>query len=121
MYEIASLVLGGFLVVIGVLHFAAPARIQALVPEWWPAPRATVLISGVVELLLGAGLFVPSVRAEAGLAAAVLFVGYVGVHADDLRSARGATTFFDSVTGVAARTLANVGYVAWAAYVGLGG
>ncbi|MFC7403788.1 hypothetical protein [Georgenia alba] len=121
MHEIASVVLAIFLLVAGVVHGVAPARVQSLVPEWWPAKRATVYLSGLAELVLGVGLLVASTRATAGLLAAVLFVAYAGVHADDARHARTATTRFGSPLGVTGRVLANLGYAAWAGYVAVGG
>ncbi len=121
MHLIASVTLGGFLILASILHVAAPARVQTLVPQWWPAPRATVYLSGLVELLLGIGLFFDATRVTAGVLTAVLFAGYVGVHADDLRHVRTASRWFDSLPGVLLRVLANVAYVGWALYAGLGG
>ncbi len=55
----------------GVGHFVSTDVFLRIVPEWVPWPRATVLISGVCELLGAAGLLYPPMR---HLAAWGLFV-----------------------------------------------
>lgn len=58
----------------GVLHFVKPRMFEAIVPPSLPSPRALVLISGVAEVLGGAGLLVPALRPWAGWGLAVLLV-----------------------------------------------
>jgi uncharacterized membrane protein len=50
----------------GIAHFAAPHLEMSIVPPWVPDPRATVLVSGVCELLGAFGLLLPITRRMAG-------------------------------------------------------
>lgn len=59
------------LVVVGALHFVAPSTFAATVPRWVRAPRAAVLVSGVVEVGVGVALL-RRVRWAGPVAAAVL-------------------------------------------------
>jgi uncharacterized membrane protein len=59
----------------GVLHFAAPASFDGIVPEQMPgAPRTWTHLSGMAELLIAALIAVPRTRRVGGLLAALLFV-----------------------------------------------
>lgn len=53
---VGRLVLGAFLVFAGVAHLVSPEPFEAQVPPWFPAPGATILISGLVEITLGVAL-----------------------------------------------------------------
>ncbi len=72
----------------GIAHFAFTAAEMRIVPEWIPWPRATVLVSGVLELAGAGGLLVPRTRRWAawGLFALTLAVTPANVfmlqHAD---------------------------------------
>ncbi|MGH3687489.1 MAG: DoxX family protein [Pseudonocardiaceae bacterium] len=59
----------------GVLHFAAPARFDAIVPEQLPGTARTwTHVSGMVELVIAALVAAPRTRRLGGLLAALLFV-----------------------------------------------
>ena len=58
----------------GVLHLVRPEKFVAIVPDWLPAPRALVFVSGVCEILGGAGLLVRRVQKAAAWGLAALFV-----------------------------------------------
>ena len=120
MHQIVTFVLAGYLGITGVLHLFVPQRFQPLVPSWWPAPRATVYLSGIAEVVLAVGLVLPQTRLLAGLAAAVMFVAYAGVHADGFRHVRTATSWYASTLGIVIRVATNLGYAAVAVYVALG-
>jgi uncharacterized membrane protein len=51
----------------GIAHFALTDTEVRIVPPYIPAPRATVLVTGVFELLGAAGILVPITRRAAGL------------------------------------------------------
>lgn len=59
--------LGLFLVVAGTAHFLAPEAFLAQTPTWLPARSAIVIVSGVVEVVLGVALLVAPVRWRAAL------------------------------------------------------
>lgn len=76
---VGQLLLGSVLVLAGVAHLTfARTEFQAQVPPWFPADAdLVVLVSGVVEVLVGAALLVAwrhPARAVVGLATAALFV-----------------------------------------------
>ena len=75
---VARWVLGGFLIVAGTGHLTAQREeFRAQVPSWFPVDEdAVVLVSGVVELLLGTALIVtgPRRRAAVGIVVAGFFV-----------------------------------------------
>ena len=43
----------------GIMHLTRPEFFVAIVPSYLPAPGALVAISGVAEIVLGAGLLIP--------------------------------------------------------------
>ncbi len=65
-----------FMIVAGVFHFVTPAPFIKIVPDFLPFPAALVYISGVFEIVLGAGLFFPPTRqlASWGLVALLIAV-----------------------------------------------
>ncbi len=55
-----------FLVVAGVAHFLRPEWYVEIIPPYFPAPQALVMISGVAEIAGGIGLCFRPLRAAAG-------------------------------------------------------
>ncbi|WP_328316063.1 DoxX family protein [Streptomyces sp. NBC_00388] len=59
----------------GATHFLVPGWFDATVPPWLPGrARTYTQVSGVIELLLAAGVAVPATRRASARAAAGLFV-----------------------------------------------
>ncbi|MGB3293466.1 MAG: hypothetical protein WBB01_10805 [Phormidesmis sp.] len=58
----------------GILHFVIPQPFIKIVPGLLPYPAALVYISGVFEIILGAGLFFPSVRWLSAWGLVALFI-----------------------------------------------
>lgn len=74
---VARFVLGGALILAGVGHFTVRREeFQAQVPSWFPGdPDVVVLVSGVVEVLLGTALIVAGRHAPlVGVVVAGFFV-----------------------------------------------
>jgi uncharacterized membrane protein len=57
---------GPAFVVAGALHFLRTRWYEAIVPDYLPAHREIVFVSGAAEMVGGAGLMVPSTRRAAG-------------------------------------------------------
>lgn len=73
--HVARVVLGAFLLFAGFAHLVSPGPFEAQVPPWFPAPGATILVSGLVEIALGIALIVARRhRATVGWLAAAFFV-----------------------------------------------
>lgn len=60
-------------IVTGILHFVAPDKLIKIVPDWLPAPRMLVLVSGACEIAGGVGLLVTRTRTLAAWGLAALF------------------------------------------------
>lgn len=61
------------MVATGILHFVSPDKFAKIVPDWLPAPRALVLVSGFFEVAGGVGLLVKRTRTAAAWGLAALF------------------------------------------------
>ena len=62
------------MIAIGIAHFVAPAGFVKIVPAWLPYAYALVIVSGAFEIVLGAGLLLPSTRRLAGFGLIALYV-----------------------------------------------
>lgn len=58
----------------GVAHFRSPEPFVRIVPDWLPAHRALVFISGFFEILGGTGLLVPRTRRAAAWGLIALYI-----------------------------------------------
>ena len=66
MPSLSRIVLGGFFVAAGALHFIKPRPYEAIMPEALPAHRELVYLSGVAEMAGGAGVLADPTRRAAG-------------------------------------------------------
>ena len=84
----AAALVGAAFLVTGTLHFVFPGAYESIVPEWLPAPRLLVYLSGVAELIGGACCFAARTRRFAGVWLIALLVAvfpanvFMAVHAD---------------------------------------
>ncbi|MGQ0503786.1 MAG: DoxX family protein [Myxococcaceae bacterium] len=69
-----KLLLAGFMIFAGVMHFVAPKGFVRIVPNALPAPRALVFISGFFEVLGGVGLLIPATQKYAAWGLVALFI-----------------------------------------------
>ena len=58
----------------GVMHFVRPAPFIDIVPDYLPAPRTLVYLSGIAEILGGLGILLPATRRLAAYGLVALFV-----------------------------------------------
>ncbi|MBE9108683.1 DoxX family membrane protein [Nodosilinea sp. LEGE 07298] len=68
------IILAVCMVVAGILHFVVPQPFIRIVPGFLPAPAALVYISGAIEIALGLGLLMPSVRQFSAWGLVALFI-----------------------------------------------
>jgi uncharacterized membrane protein len=64
----------------GIAHFVATGTEMRIVPPYIPWPRATVLLTGVFELLGAAGLLYPPARRAAGVGLFALTIAVTPAH-----------------------------------------
>ncbi|MEV6358821.1 MauE/DoxX family redox-associated membrane protein [Nocardia asteroides] len=111
MHAIAALILGVFLVAVGVSHFLAPAYYRSLVPAVLPRPDLLVAASGGAEIVVGGCVAMPATRAFGAWAALTLLCGYLVLWLTRLLHAR------TNRAATAAAATVNAAYVAWAAFL----
>lgn len=87
---------GPLFILAGVLHFVIPRSYEAIMPDWLPAHRELVYVSGVAEIAAGAALMHPRTR-RAGMWLAVATL--VGVFPANVHMALEANRYADSVPG----------------------
>jgi uncharacterized membrane protein len=73
---LGRLLLAAFLGFAGIGHFVNPESFAAQVPPWFPAPEATILVSGLVEVALAVALVMAPgrLRPAVGWVLAAFFV-----------------------------------------------
>jgi uncharacterized membrane protein len=76
----AYVLLGVFMLVAGANHFVMPEFYLPLIPGYLPFPKTINAISGVLELLIGAGFLWPATRSMAGFGMLVLMVAFIPAH-----------------------------------------
>ncbi len=86
--KIWTIVLGLLMTGAGLAHFIVSRSYLPIVPRFLPQRVGIVIVSGVMELAAGIGLFIPEVRKEAALVVLVLMVVFLPLHAWDLFRAR---------------------------------
>ncbi|PZS30064.1 MAG: hypothetical protein DLM59_11775 [Pseudonocardiales bacterium] len=111
----APWLLAGLLGVAGTAHFLAPDSYQRTIPAALPYPRELVYVSGVAELLCGAGLTYRRTRRVAGWATAALFVAVFPANVQMALAGRDASPLHQAILWV--RLPLQVPLVLWAAGV----
>jgi uncharacterized membrane protein len=118
MRTIARWLLGGILVVAGVAHLTSQRdEFQAQVPGWFPLDAdVVVLVSGVVELALGAALI--ALRRHRVLVGVIVAIFFVAVFPGNIAQWTDGTDAFglDTDSKRFARLLFQPVLVAWAAW-----
>ncbi len=82
--KILSVLLGLFMLYGGVNHFMIPVFYLPFVPEFLPFREAIVLLSGVLEIVLGAAVLIPKTRYYAALSIMALMIIFLPVHIADV-------------------------------------
>ncbi len=72
----------------GMLHLLRPAFFVGMVPPWLPAPLLLVRMSGVCEILGGAGVLLRATRVAAGWGLLALLVAVFPANVQMLLAAR---------------------------------
>ncbi|MBI3395395.1 MAG: DoxX family protein [Spirochaetia bacterium] len=67
-------VMAGLYVLAGIMHFLKPKFYLRIMPPFIPFHKAIVFVSGVVEVVLGAALFLPEYRSLAAWGVVALLI-----------------------------------------------
>ena len=82
------LLTGVVFIVAGILHFVMPKFYLAIMPDYLPRPLLLVYVSGVFEMLGGAGLLVPATRTAAAVGLILLLLAVLPANVEMLRLAQ---------------------------------
>jgi uncharacterized membrane protein len=72
--RIGRVLMGSLYVVAGIGHFVVTRTYMRIMPDYLPAHRELVLISGIAEIAGGLGLFFPQTRVAAAWGLVILLV-----------------------------------------------
>ncbi|MEO8623421.1 MAG: DoxX family protein [bacterium] len=97
----------------GALHFVKSEYYVRIMPPWLPAPLALVLISGVFEILGGAGLLLPATRVIAGWGLIALLTAVFPANVQMLLNARAAHASPLWIAALIARLPAQPALIYW--------
>lgn len=75
-------IMGALYVLAGINHFYNPAFYFRIMPEWLPAHLPLIYISGVVEILLGAGLWFKATRRLSAWLIVAMLIVFIPLHMD---------------------------------------
>ncbi len=81
--SILRTILGAFLILAGINHFMQPAMYAPMIPDLF-SKEPTNFAAGLVELLLGIGVFIPRIRSTATLGILLLMIAFLPLHVRDV-------------------------------------
>ncbi len=86
LYNITLYFIATMLILFGIVHFISPDFLTAFFPKMIPGGLQYILIyiTGVLEVLLGAGLILQGYRSKAAIATMWMFIAYLPLHVLDL-------------------------------------
>ncbi|WP_296705882.1 MauE/DoxX family redox-associated membrane protein [Algoriphagus sp.] len=77
--KIIGIILALLLLLSGIAHFMNPEFYFPLIPDYFPKPIINHL-AGIVEILLGIGVFIPSLRKKALFGIFILMIIFLPIH-----------------------------------------
>lgn len=72
--------MAAFYIIAGIGHFVKPGWYLRVMPPFFPSHRTLVALSGIVEILLGIGLFFPLFKNSALILIIAMLVLFLTVH-----------------------------------------
>lgn len=82
--KVWNIALGVLMTTAGLAHFMFTRKYLPIVPQFLPQRVGIVVVSGIIELAAGLGLFFPATRKDAALVVLTLMIGFLPLHAWDL-------------------------------------
>ncbi len=86
MLPIDQYILGIIMVVAGIAHFKKPEIYLKIMPDYLPAHKTLVLLSGILEMILGLMLLNPDTQTIAAWSIIALMVIFLPVHIHMIRN-----------------------------------
>ena len=86
MIAVSAYIMGALYIAAGLNHFRVPRFYDQMMPPYFPAHRAMVLLSGVAEVALGIGVMFEPTRAIAAWLIAAMLVLFFTVHVHMLQN-----------------------------------
>lgn len=80
MRNLLTYLLAGFFVIAGINHFISPEFYLPLIPDYLPFPNIINVVSGIVEIIAGVGLLLPSLKKYAAWLVIVLMIMFIPSH-----------------------------------------
>jgi uncharacterized membrane protein len=80
---VLTLVFGAILILTGTIHFLKPKIYFRFIPDFLPK-NAINTLAGLVEIVLGIGVFIPDLRYLATLGILLLMLAFLPIHAIDV-------------------------------------
>lgn len=75
--------LGIFMMLASFLHVFKPTMFDAFIPDSFPKLLVNYL-AGLIEFLLGVGLFFTTIRSKVALGLVIVFIGFLPLHVQDV-------------------------------------
>ncbi len=82
---VLTFLFGAFMIFGGVNHFLKPAMYFPFFPDYFPKEMLNYL-SGLIEIIVGIGVFIPKYRAKASLGILILMLLFLPFHIWDVFS-----------------------------------
>ena len=82
-YTILTLLFGIIMILAGFMHFIKPHAYDGFIPDFMPKVLVNY-VSGIIEILIGAGTVTKRYRKQATLALLVLMIAFLPLHTIDL-------------------------------------
>lgn len=80
---ILTILFGIFMLIGGINHFLKPAMYMPMIPDFLPEEIVNYLV-GILEILVGAGTFIPRFRSLATLGILVMMLIFLPIHIIDV-------------------------------------
>jgi len=85
---ISLCLMASFYIFAGVSHFRTPKFFLKITPKWVPYPEKVNIFVGVIEIILGVALFIPSLRTYAAYGIIALLIAVFPANVYHFQKAR---------------------------------
>jgi uncharacterized membrane protein len=83
MKKVGAIIFGLLMITAGSMHFINPEMYNPFMADWLPK-LAVNYVTGIVEILVGIAIFVPSLKGRASLATLLMMIAFLPHHIADV-------------------------------------